>query len=98
MQVEAIKHLRLLGVSVRDKVTGLEGIVTTIGFDLYGCVQAIVHPGLDKDGKPRDALWFDVARLTVLSDTPVMDVPNFVSGPVARGEQGGDSKPLMRSV
>lgn len=96
--MEAIKHLSLLGLRVRDKVTGFEGVVTTVGFELYGCVQAVVHPGLDKDGKPRDSTWFDVSRLTILSDTPVMDVPNFASGPVSRGEQGCDSKPLMRSV
>lgn len=96
--MEAIKHIGLLGLKVRDKVTGFEGVVTTVGFELYGCVQAIVHPGLDKDGKTRDSIWFDVSRLTILSDTPVMDVPNFASGPVSRGEQGGDSKPLMRSA
>lgn len=96
--MEAIKHLSLLGKKVRDKVTGLEGVVAAISFDLYGCVQATLNSGLDKDGKLRDSYWFDVSRLTILSDTPVMDVPNFVSGPVARGEQGCDSKPLMRSV
>lgn len=96
--MEVDKHIGLLGLRVRDKVTGFEGVVTTVGFELYGCVQAVVHPGLDKDGKARDSTWFDVSRLTILSDTPVMDVPNFVSVPVARGEQGGDSKPLMRSV
>ena len=48
----AIKeHLEMLGYRVRDKVTGYEGVVTTIGFDLYGCIQATINPGVGKDGK-----------------------------------------------
>ena len=71
------KHLGLLGFKVRDKVTGLEGVCHHIGFDLYGCIQAIVHPGLDEKGALRDTLWFDVNRLKVISDEPVMAVPDF---------------------
>ncbi len=58
-----VESLQLLGYQVKDRVTGIEGIVTTITFDLYGCVQALVHPGLDKEGKARDQHWLDVARL-----------------------------------
>lgn len=46
------KHLEMLGYAVRDRVTGLEGIVTSIGFDLYGCIQAVVNLGLDKEAQP----------------------------------------------
>jgi hypothetical protein len=87
------EHLQMLGLKVRDKVTEMEGVVASISFDLYGCVQAIVNPGLDKDGKPRDTYWFDVNRLTVLSDVPVMERPNFVAGPQALGLQGPSEKP-----
>ena len=45
------KHLDLLGMQVRDQVTGYSGVVTSVCFDLYGCIQAVVHPGTDKDGK-----------------------------------------------
>jgi hypothetical protein len=34
--------LKLLGTKVRDVVTGFVGIVTSVSFDLYGCVQAVV--------------------------------------------------------
>ena len=87
------QHLSLLGLKVRDRVTGLGGIVTSVGFDMYGCIQAIVHPGNDKDGKPRDQLWFDVNRLEVLSPTPVMQRPDFDQGPQAEGLQGPAEKP-----
>ena len=87
------KHLGYLGLKVRDKVTGFKGTVTSVGFDLYGCVQVIVNPGLDKSGKPGESLWFDIARLEKTSMKPVMEVPNFDFGPVAEGLKGPAEKP-----
>lgn len=83
-------YLAILGYKVRDAVTGQEGIATTVGFDLYGCVQVIVNPGNDKDGKPKDMQWFDHKRLTILDKTPVMAQPTFEDVP------GGDVRnPVM---
>lgn len=87
------KHLDLLGKRVKDKVTGFKGVVASVSFDLYGCVQAIVNPGMGRDGKPLDSHWFDVGRLEVLSDKPVMDPPNYDFGPQAEGKQGPAEKP-----
>ncbi len=67
------KHLELLGKRVEDKITGAKGVVASVSFDLYGCVQAIVNPGIGKDGKALDQFWFDVARLKVLSEKRVME-------------------------
>lgn len=89
------KHLEMLGLPVTDKVTCFTGVVTTVSFDLYGCIQAVVNPGLDKDGKPQESSWFDVARLRVLEQTPVMDRPNFERGAQAEGLQGAAEKPRM---
>jgi len=36
--------LAMLGYNGTDKVTGMEGVVTSVGFDLYGCVQGGVGP------------------------------------------------------
>ena len=71
------KYFDLLGFKVRDVVTGFTGIFTCVSFDLYGCVQALVNPGLDKDGKNQESRWYDLKRLERLSDGPVMAVPNF---------------------
>ena len=90
-----LKHLSLLGFKVKDRVTGAEGIVTGIDFDLYGCVQAALNRGLDKDGKPIDQSWYDVSRLQVISKAPVMAVPNYISGNQAEGRQGADAKPPL---
>lgn len=87
------EHLNLLGFRVEDKVTKFQGIVASISFDLYGCIQATVNPGMDKEGKPKDSHWFDVNRLTVISKKPVMDPPNFDFGPQAEGNQGAAEKP-----
>lgn len=96
--MEIKKHLELLGLRVKDRVTGMEGVVATVGFDLYGCVQAIVNPGMDKDGKLRDSLWFDVIRLEVMDRTPVMKVPNFEVGPQANGDKGPAEKPFTNKA
>src|SRR4051794_21332220 len=88
-------HLNMLGLKVADKVTGFKGVVASVSFDLYGCVQAIVNPGVDKDGKPMDSCWFDVARLHVMSSDPVMERPNFEFGPVAEGKHGPAEKPAF---
>lgn len=92
--MEIRKHLDLLGRNVRDRVTGMKGVVTSVGFDLYGCIQAIVHPGQMKEGgKLHDSLWFDVARLEVIGKSPVMDRPDFDFGPVSEGRKGPAEKP-----
>ena len=75
------KHIlyTTLGEHVRDRVTGFEGVATTLCFDLYGCVQIYVTQAFDaKEGKFRDGGWFDVARLEIVKGSnPVMPAPTF---------------------
>jgi len=87
------KHLSLLGLRVQDKVTRFTGVVTSICFDLYGCVQALVHPGMDAQGKIEEQIWFDVTRLEIMNKKPVMAPPNYDIGPQAEGKQGSAEKP-----
>lgn len=91
------QFIKLLGHRVTDRVTGFDGVVTSISFDLYGCIQAVVSPGA-KDGQVPEGRWFDVARLEVTSAEPVMQQPNFESGPQAEGLQGAADKPQQRSI
>lgn len=96
-------HFDLLGKKAKDKVTGFKGIVECLSFDLYGCVQVTLRPeGLKKDnGHMKDAQWFDVSRLEVLSKQPVMDVPDFLLQKnikpeiIAEGKRGPAEKPIM---
>ena len=89
------KHVQMLGLRVKDKVTGFAGTVSSVSFDLYGCVQAVVQPDVDNDGKPRDGMWCDVARLEVTDTRRSMPVPDFDKGYVADGKKGPAAKPAF---
>ena len=89
------KHLELLGLKVKDSVTGFKGVVTSVSFELYGCVQAIVQPETNKEGKIPDSRWFDVTRLITTKPKPVMEQPDFEKGYIAEGRKGCEvNKPL----
>lgn len=89
------ESLALLGCKAKDKISGFEGVVDGISFDLYGCVQATVRPGVDKDGKPKEAFWFDVKRLDI--GKRVMPQPAFAA--VAYGQEIGPAdKPAQRGA
>lgn len=75
--------LQILGKKVREKITGFEGVATSVAFDLYGCIQVVVHPEA-KENKPQDGHFFDFQRLEVIDPLPVMQVPSFVPKPEAR--------------
>jgi len=87
------KHLDLLGMKVEDKVTGFKGVVASVSFDLYGCIQAIVNPGIGEDGKLMDQAWFDINRLRITDESPVMNRPDYDFGSVAEGLKGAAEKP-----
>lgn len=92
------RHLALLGLKVRDKVTKFEGIVTTIGFDLYGCIQALINPGMGPKGELRDQHWFDISRIKILDDSSIMDQPNYQYGFVSDGKKGAAEKPEFQTI
>lgn len=84
---------KYLGKPVQDLITGFKGVVSSIAFDAYGCIQAIVQPPVAKDGSVPDSRWFDVARLKITNQKRVLQLPNFVQGYVAEGRKGPAEKP-----
>lgn len=80
---------QLLGLKVRDRVTGFEGVATSVTFDLFGCVQTFVIPPVNQDGKIPHGAWFDAHRLETLSSNPVMTPPTFAEA----GPKGGQVLP-----
>lgn len=92
MQTE--KHIKLLGRKAKDAVTGFSGVISTVSFDLYGCVQAVITPPIDERGEMKEGRWFDVTRLIITDDNPVMKVPDFSKGYIAEGLKGCAEKPL----
>ncbi len=90
------KHIEMLGKTASDRVTGFRGVVTSVSFDLYGCIQAALNPPLDKDGKLVDGRWFDVNRLEVdQAIARAMPVPAFAESPATHAH-GPAEKPTPR--
>lgn len=74
----------MMGLKVREKITGFEGIVTGYCIYISGCNQALVAPATDENGKHVEAMWWDEQRLDVIGtdrvtldngDTPGCDIP-----------------------
>lgn len=92
--MEIKKHLDLLGHKTKDRMSDYEGVVISISFDLYGCIQADVRPTtLDDKGQLKQGIWLDVSRLRIITKKPLMDVPNFKWGEVAKGKKGPANLP-----
>jgi hypothetical protein len=71
------KSIALLGLKAKDRITGFSGVISSITFDLYGCVQAVITPEIGKDGKTGESCWFDIKRLD--TGKRVMEVPGFAA-------------------
>ena len=85
------KHLECLGLKVKDKVTGRVGIITSISFDLYGCIQVVITP---QCGETFGASWYDIIRVEVLDEKPILDLPNYDQGYISQGKKGCALKSL----
>lgn len=72
------KTINMLGRKARDRVTGYRGTITSVCFDLYGCVQVWLTPdAAEGQTKLEHGHWFDVARMEFTTDVRVMPVPMF---------------------
>lgn len=86
------QHLDLLGKKARDRVSGFAGTVSSISFDLYGCIQAVLSPPVDDKGALPDGRWFDIQRLEVQPGERVMPLPTWAAKP-AEHKHGPADKP-----
>lgn len=89
------KHLNYLGRKAKDRVTGFAGVVSSVSFDLYGCIQAAVTPPVDEKGALPDGRWFDIQRLELADADRVMPLPTWVAEP-AKHVHGPAEKPVPR--
>ena len=95
MNIDIKKHLDKLGKKAIDRITGFEGVVTSVGFDLYGCIQAVLTPPAN-ESEMKSGIWLDINRLSIIDDVVVLEPPNFfISSPVSQGKKGCENKPLM---
>jgi hypothetical protein len=58
-----------LGSTVKDNITGFEGIAVARLTHLHGCVHIAVQPKELKDGRPQKEYLFDEQRVEVLTTT-----------------------------
>jgi hypothetical protein len=63
------------GVRAKCKVTGFTGIVAGRTEYLNGCIQWLVKPPIDKDGKYVDGQWVDDGQLEVIDDGIIVVAP-----------------------
>lgn len=65
-----------LGQTVRDRITGFQGVVTGIVNYISGCHQALVVPRVKDDGSLTDSQWFDLQRLEIEGSIAVVTLDN----------------------
>jgi hypothetical protein len=63
-----------LGDEVRCKITGFQGVVTSLAKCLTGCDRLVIQPAMGKDKKHPDSLWFDVAACEIVKKQKVKAV------------------------
>lgn len=54
-----------LGVQAKEKITGFKGIIIGRADHITGCNTYGLKGGLDKDGNPQDAQWFDEGMIVI---------------------------------
>ena len=57
-----------LGMEVKDKISGLTGIATSVTEFIYGCRRIGVSPQELKDGKPMEETVIDEPQLDIIGD------------------------------
>jgi hypothetical protein len=85
-----------LGDKVRDRITGMTGIVISRSEHLFGCERYWVEPQELKDSKPVDGRWFDQDSLELVeagviqrTRVRVVDELHEQSAPIALRKTGG---------
>ena len=66
------------GDKVKDKISGISGIVTSISHYLYGCRRCGVVQSGTKSNEP---LWFDEPQLDVVKSGVICADPVATGGP-----------------
>jgi len=94
-KINVLKHMEKKKKKGRDKITGVEGVVTSIAFDLFGCIQIVLTLPATKEGKSGDSYLMDIARIEIVDHQRAMELPPFKddSTLISQGKKGGIDKP-----
>ena len=69
-----------LGIRVKDKVSGLEGIITGRSQWLNGCRSYGVQAKMDKDGKIPETKWIDEGQLEIIDSKSILEPADELTG------------------
>ena len=72
---------KFLGKKIKDKVSGMEGMVVSITHFLNGCVRVSIQPPVDQDNKMQDERWFDYQQVELVEPKKVNVKPSRTGGP-----------------
>lgn len=70
-----------LGTTVKDVITGFEGVVVGRTEWLNGCVRYGVQSRELKDGVPKEAQWLDEEQLSVVKNRKRLPIGDPTGGP-----------------
>jgi hypothetical protein len=88
----------MLGLKAKDRITGLEGIITAKGDFQFAPERWELTPiKLGKDGSVLKSRWYDTQRLKTLGSKQIIDV-NDVEPTIVLGEEVEDSITGKRGI
>lgn len=73
-----------LGETLRDNVTGFQGVATGRHEYIDRCIQYSLSPPVDHDGKLPESFSFDEQRLEKVEDSKVPEMETNKGGPTQR--------------
>lgn len=82
-----------LGYQGEDCITGFKGIVSSVCFDVYGCVQYCLVSKVDKNGEHK-SMWCDAKRVTTNKKKRVMTPPLYEKETPFSVQGPNDSRPV----
>lgn len=83
-------RLPVIGDKVRDRITGVVGIVTTHASHLTGCDRMWISPCAGDDNKTIEGMWVDIDMLEIIEPAVIEKVT------YARQAPGGVDLPPTR--
>lgn len=87
-----------LGVQVEDNITGFKGIVTGRVEYVTGCLQYLLTPKVDDEGKRQASEWFDEDRLLKPEPDPEPESIERIQENWPPITRGGDVLPVLQET
>lgn len=89
--------VNLLGYEGKDRITKQSGVISSIAFDLYGCIQVLLTPlKVENNTDIKVQGWFDINRIEIKKGKKIMEAYYFETKYEHFNDTGGpeNNKPL----